>query len=109
MRCMDGNCGSFVDVVCFGNSIIDKSEAFCGMMEGLAPAVCLADLRDPLRLSVKSVRLRQAAPAQVGTETGGRQLGIYGGNTECAFDTAGHTKRHKGPTLGGQPIWLPVH
>lgn len=26
-------------------------------------------------------------PAQVGTETGGRQLGIYGGNTECAFRT----------------------
>lgn len=38
------------------------------MMEGPSrPLLCLADLHDPQ--SVKSVRLRQAAPAQVGTET----------------------------------------
>lgn len=40
-----------------------------------------------LHLSRQSVMLRQAAS---GTKweprTGGRQLGIYGGNTECAFD-----------------------
>lgn len=45
----------FSFVVCFGNSIIDKSEAFCGMMEGLAPAAGLADPPRPTSPSLSSL------------------------------------------------------